>query len=393
MQTKSSAENGCVGIVGAGQLAYLLCLAGRQLGLKTAVAAVHPDDPAGAAADETFCPAFDDPDVLEAFIVAVDVVTFDMEAVPPAVLAQLEAAEADQRICIRPGTSILRLLQDKGSQKSWLQAMGLPTLPYLSVTGDEPDLAARVRRFGLPCVQKARRGGYDGKGVQRLSRAADLDKLWPVPSVLEPCLTQMTEIAVVIARGTAGETQAYAPVSMSFSPELNVLECVISPAEVDSRIAREAEAIAVRAVEALDGVGIFAIEMFLTPEGKLLINEISPRVHNAGHHTLEAAITSQFTQHLLAITAQPLGQPGPARPAVMQNLLYTAELAALKGRGPGPLPQHTADVQTWWYGKREARQWRKMGHITALADALPAAHQKVAAALGQLGSNSSETST
>lgn len=373
-----------VGIVGAGQLAYLLCLEARGVDVATLVVAHDAHEPAVQAGDDALIGDFSDPRLIAQLIERADVITFDKEAIPPAMLDALEAAEQQDKVKVRPGTGIMRRLQNKATQKAWLADAGLPTLPCLALNGQEADIRARVSEFGFPCVQKAQQGGYDGRGVQILASASHLESIWPVPSLLEPCLTDMTEIAVLATRTPSGEVSCYAPVAMQFIPELNILSHVTCPTGLPPAIEQAARELAVQTVEALEGIGVFSIEMFYTPAGELLINEISPRVHNAGHHTLEACPTSQFEQHLRAITGLPLGPVDATLSLVMRNLLYTPALKNLHGLGPGKLPQPTDGVHAWWYGKRDARDWRKVGHVTAIADDLDAAHDKIERTVGQL---------
>ena len=373
-----------VAILGAGQLGFLLGRAGQDLGIEITVVANREDDPAASAADRVVVASLDDPGLVGKISSTVDIVTFDKEAIPGVALDALAEAEAAGQLRIRPGVRVLRLLQNKADQKTWLQRRGFPTLPFITCAGNEPDIHRRIAHFGLPCVQKAQRGGYDGQGVQIIRGPEDLERLWQTPSVIEPCLTDMTEIAVIVARRADGETRCYPPVAMEFSAELNVLTTLTAPAALPAAVGREAQRLARAVVEQLEGVGIFAIEMFLTADDRLLINEISPRVHNAGHHTLEANPTSQFEQHLRAITNRPLGPVGPARIAATRNLLYSTELDALCNYGPGLLPKSVPGVHTWWYGKREARPGRKMGHMTALAAEPIAARRKLDHALAQI---------
>lgn len=373
-----------VGILGAGQLAFLLCRAGRDLGIRTLVVAQRADEPATAAADDVLVGDLDEPTLARRFLAGTDFATFDKEAIPAAMLDRLAAAERAGDVIVRPGTGVLRLLQNKSTQKEWLVRNGLPALPGLRLTGNEANFVDRVAAFGLPCVQKTQKGGYDGKGVQVIADHDQLDKLWRVPSVFEPFLEQRVEIAVVVARGAGGQTRCYAPVAMQFTDELNILSQVQAPAELPGGLVSEARAIATRTVHALNSIGVFCIEMFLTPTRELLINEISPRVHNAAHHTLEANATSQFEQHLRAITGMPLGPVSSRGAAVMQNLLYTPALANLAGLGPGLLPQRHQGVHAWWYGKAEMRPWRKVGHVTAVAKDFATAKVQLAAAVADL---------
>jgi 5-(carboxyamino)imidazole ribonucleotide synthase len=376
-----------VGIIGGGQLAFLLCQAARKLGLPTVVLASSDDEPATRTADQALVGDMRDFGLAKQFISSVDIATFDKEAVPPELLDQLEAAENSNLIQVRPAADALRLLQNKADQKQWLVRNGLPTLPLLVLNGDERHFSDQVKEFGFPLVQKAQTGGYDGKGVQVIRSAAEMDKVWRIPCVLEPFLAEMMEIAVIVARSPGGQTRCYAPVHMRFEEGLNVLSTVTAPAELPGGLASEARAIANRMVHALGGIGVFCVEMFLTPDRQLLINEVSPRVHNAGHHTLEACATSQFEQHLRAITGMPLGPVASTGAAAMRNLLYTPELESLLGLGPGLLPQRHEGVYAWWYGKPEGRPWRKVGHVTAVADDLRSAEERLNVAVADLKGN------
>jgi 5-(carboxyamino)imidazole ribonucleotide synthase len=217
-------------------------------------------------------------------------------------------------------------------------------------------------------VQKAQLGGYDGRGVQIIRSKEELRNLWPIPSLVETYLPDTRELAVLVARGHDGSLSTYPAVSMTFDPAQNVLLEVTAPADVSSATARRAEAIATYATDRLGGVGLFAVEMFLTADETLYINEISPRVHNAGHHTIESCTTSQFAQHLRAIAGLPLGPVRQTAPAIMRNLLGVATVEhESPAAGPDPA-ESTANVFVHWYGKREARPGRKMGHVTCLQD-------------------------
>ena len=219
-----------------------------------------------------------------------------------------------------------------------------------------------------PLVQKVRQGGYDGRGVQILREQAELAQLWPVPSVIEPALNDVTEVAVVVARDAAGDISAYPPVTMVFDPALNSVSTVTSPGELDADVQARCHTIACDAVTALDTVGVFAVELFLTDEDEIYINEISPRVHNSGHLTIDAFEHDQFEQHMRAISGRPLAPLLPRAPAaVMLNLLYDDSQAGAHTGPPYTMALDDGEHTTLhWYGKPEARPGRKMGHITAL---------------------------
>lgn len=355
-----------VGIVGGGQLGLMLCQAAADLPLSTCVLSPETNAPAAAAADAFIAGAYEDEAVAREFIAACDVVTFEFEAVPHALLDRLEAAEERGDIIIRPSLAVLRLIQNKADQKNWMVAHDIPTLPYQVLGANEQPDEKVLRRIGLPAVQKRQVGGYDGQGVQVLKDEAALSRLWSDPSLLEVFLHDRTEIAVVAARAIDGDTEAYVPTEMRFDEELNVLDTLVSPAQVSAEVLDDALAITQRIASALSITGVFAVEMFHSAATGVVVNEISPRVHNSGHHTIESSAHSQFEQHMRAVAGLPLGRVAGERPALTQNLLYTDQLAPLCGRGPGTVATRVPDTFVHWYGKDSARPWRKMGHVTAL---------------------------
>ena len=306
-----------VGIIGAGQLGLYLCQSARDLGLATCLWSETSDAPAAPFADMLVVGELDEPAALERFIDSADVVTFEKEAIPDATLRALAAAEEQGRVRVHPSAQTLLMLKDKGLQKQWLEEHGIPTLPFRLLDGDDIDADALAEEFGLPLVQKARRGGYDGRGVQILRDEAALKELWPTPSLVEPFLGGSREISVLLARDAGGNTRAWPTLGMDFDPVLNSLTTVHTPAGLPRDMENEALELGTRVVETLEGVGVFAIEMFISPEDVLYVNEISPRVHNSGHLTMEASATSQFEQHLRAVAGLPLGDVDTERPAAM----------------------------------------------------------------------------
>jgi Phosphoribosylaminoimidazole carboxylase (NCAIR synthetase) len=222
-------------------------------------------------------------------------------------------------------------------------------------------------------VQKARRGGYDGKGVVVFTDIIREDRILPVPSVLEAHVDFSHELAVMVARSPRGETACYPVVEMVFDAEANLLDTLLAPARVPEPIARAAQALALDAVRALEGVGLFGVELFLTREGELLLNEVAPRSHNSGHWTNEACLTSQFEQHLRAILDLPLGATTQLRPAAMLNLVAGAEAQGAATLTGLEAALATPGCTVHLYGKAEARPFRKMGHATVLAESGDAA--------------------
>jgi 5-(carboxyamino)imidazole ribonucleotide synthase len=362
-----------IGIMGGGQLGLYLCQAAKELGLSTVVLNPEGDCSAAVAADVLLVGGLDDIAAADRLAADVDLVTFEIESVAPPVLEHLAALARDRGLIVAPDPRIMRTLQNKVLQKEWLQRHGFPSADHVVLQGGPPDPAALVARFGLPFVQKAAFGGYDGRGVQIIRSEADLAGLWTGPSLVEAFVAHDQEIAVLTARSADGAAASYPPAGLRFNTAANVLETVVCPGRLPQTVADSAIDLAERIVAALGGVGLFAVEMFVTREGDVLVNEVSPRVHNAGHLTIEGFQTSQFAQHLRAVAGLPLGPVAQVRPAAMRNILYTADLdlpagpacvvagaASAGGEQPGGVFVH-------WYGKKGAKPLRKVGHITALA--------------------------
>ena len=255
-------------IVGGGQLGTFLCQAARRLGVRTLI--VTPDDaaPALAVCDSAIKSAFDAPGLADEIAARADVATFELEDVPLELLHDLAGHEEAGRLFVRPAAATLSLLKNRARQKAWLSGHGFPTLPFVAIddpTAMGPEL---VVKFGLPFVQKAQTGGYDGYGVQVIRDSAALGKLWPMPSVIEPFLKMSHEIAVVVARSVSGEVRVYPPVRMTFHSERHVLDMLITPSGLGESIDRRASELASAVIEQLEGIGIFAIEMFLDQDGE-----------------------------------------------------------------------------------------------------------------------------
>lgn len=387
---KSTSEavghQGRLGIMGGGQLGMFLCQSARALGVRTTVLETNPDGSALPYANDTIVAALDDAEAVERLIEASDVVTFELEAIPDESLEQLRVAERAGRLRVHPSCDTLALFKDKGVQKRWLRDQGLPTLPFLDVVdGHVPD-ALSGGAWSLPVVQKAHRGGYDGKGVQLLRTAEDLERLWDVPSYLEPALDPCLELSVVVARDGDGGLRAFPPVSMTFDARYNAVHSVTSPAEVAPSLAGRARRIAQDAVGRLSTPGVFAVELFVDHQDHVTINEISPRVHNSGHLTIEGFRHDQFEQHVRAVMGRPLAPVTPVAPvAVMLNILYDDALEAACPSAPGVLERgEDIPVRVHWYGKSTGQAGRKMGHLTAWGEGATAVREAAEAALRDL---------
>ncbi|MEZ5558048.1 MAG: 5-(carboxyamino)imidazole ribonucleotide synthase [Pseudomonadales bacterium] len=356
-----------LGIVGGGQLGLFLGRAAHDLGLQVVVLTPERDAPAAAVADELILGQLDDLEAASALADRCDVITFEIEAVAPEVLKMLAARSRCGGPRVAPAPEILLVLQNKALQKQWLVRHGLPTPDYLQLAGGPIAADELVARFGLPLVQKSATGGYDGKGVQIIRTAADLHRLWTTPSLVEAFVADATELGVLVARGVDGSVRTYEPVLLAMDGADNVLDAAISPAPIPATQSAQARALAEQVVCALQGVGLFAVEMFLTDRGELLINEISPRVHNSGHLTLEACRTSQFAQQVRAVAGMPLGDTSQDRAAAMINVLFEPALKNLCLINGVELGSSNRDLFLHWYGKQDGRPKRKMGHITARA--------------------------
>lgn len=349
-----------IAILGGGQLGMMLVQAGASVPARFEVMDHNPQAPAGGVAPLFVGDVGEALDVVR-FGVGHDVVTIEKEAVSARGLSLLEK----DGIAVYPQSRVVAMIQDKGRQKAWITEHGFPTAAF-----ELYDDACAIRRafdegrLALPFVQKVRRAGYDGRGVQVVTRRDALDELLEGPSVTEDCVSIAHELSVIVARNVAGELAVYDPVEMVFRDGDNILDLLVCPARVSPQLADEARELAREVTEALGIVGILAVEMFVDTNGSLLINELAPRPHNSGHHTIESCVTSQYEQHLRAITGHRLGDTTTTSPAVLLNVLgeeghrgkpdYVG-LEALRG-APG--------VHVHLYGKGQTWPMRKMGHVT-----------------------------
>jgi len=349
-----------IGIVGGGQLGRMLALAAARLGLSCHVFTDRTDDPAiEVAAQATVAPYLDE-EALAQFAAAVDVVTYEFENIPVRAAEILAAVKP-----VRPSPQVLALTQDRLLEKDFIFALGIEVAIYQQVD-DAGGLARAVAQIGRPSILKTRRFGYDGKGQTLIREGTDLAvafrSLGGLPCILESFVPFLGEVSVVAARGIDGDFVAWA-VGRNVH-EHHILSTTTVPAGLSEALSARAREITRKIAEALDYVGVLAVEMFVVdgPEGeKLLVNEIAPRVHNSGHWTIDGAVTSQFEQHVRAICGFPLGSARAHGPVEMRNLLGEdvfrwREFLAQKG------------ACLHLYGKSEARPGRKMGHVTFLRD-------------------------
>lgn len=336
-----------IGILGGGQLGRMLSAAASRLGLRCHI--YEPGAaPAGDVAWRVTTAPYEDEAALRAFAASVDVITYEFENVPTSALDLLESLRQ-----IRPGRRALAVSQDRLTEKTFLNEIGLATAPFADVP-DQGGLAEAIDRIGRPSILKTRRMGYDGKGQVRIG---DGPVEWTgAPSVLEAFVEFSAEISVIIARGADGQTAAY-------DPGLNVheggiLRTTTVPCGLPARLTTDAVLIAARIANALDYVGVLGVELFVTPGG-LIVNEIAPRVHNSGHWTQAGCAVDQFEQHIRAVAGLPLGDGKRHTDVVMENLIGDD-----MDRVPDLLAQPRTQIHL--YGKGEARPGRKMGHVNRI---------------------------
>lgn len=349
-----------VGVVGGGQLAWMMGTAASRLGIELVVQTPHATDPANSVAADTVLAAVDDVNATAELAGRCDVITFENEFVDLDGLRILE----QQGVLFRPSLSSLAPLLDKYIQRCYLRDLGLPT-PRFWEWDCSQDLP-----LDFPFVIKVRRHGYDGQGTfivkDRPSFESICAKLKDRPLLLEEFVPFDRELAAIAARSTTGEIAIYPIVETQ--QEDRVCRLVVAPADISLEVKSEAEAIARTLLDSLEAVGVFGIELFLTADNKLLVNEIAPRTHNSGHFTIDACKTSQFEQHLRAVCQLPLGNCElNSAGAVMVNLLgyESAESDYLEKRKQ--LAQIPGSF-VHWYGKKESRPGRKLGHVTVLLD-------------------------
>jgi 5-(carboxyamino)imidazole ribonucleotide synthase len=349
------APGATIGILGGGQLGRMTALAAARLGLRTHIYSPDRDGPAAQVAFAETVADYDDEAALAHFAGSVDVVTFEFENVPDRT-AELLAA----RVPVRPKPAILHITQERLREKDFLASVGVPTTRYLRAA-QAADLVSAVQALGRPCVLKSARFGYDGKGQVLIESGTDLDEAWarmgaPV-GILEGFVDFALEVSVIVARGVDGRSALYPPVENRHRE--HILRTTIAPANIAPEIARRAEGTAWRTAEALDLVGLLAVEMFVTKRGDVLVNELAPRPHNSGHWTIDACATSQFEQFVRAVCGLPLGSVERHSDAVMQNLIGD-EVDAWREILAEP------GARLHLYGKTETRPGRKMGHVTRI---------------------------
>lgn len=374
--TKVLYPGATIGVLGGGQLGRMMALAARRMGYRLVVLDPNPRCPTAQVCDGVVVGALDDLDSARHLAKQVDVITLDTEHVPGDLLEELETL-----VPVRPGSAVLRTINDRQVQKQFLDKLGLPQAKWAPATTTE-ELTSALAGVGRPAVLKVRRAGYDGKGQVRIDTTGDPSvehaKLRGEPAVAEEYLTFAREISVILARGVTGEKKLY-PIAENVHRR-HILHTTRAPAPMTAATQQRAEEIAVTVAEALGHIGVIAVEMFELPDGKLLVNEIAPRTHNSGHYTWGACVTSQFEQHVRAVCGLPLGDPRAMSGAVMVNLI-----GDLWQKGPPSWKAVTdrPEARLHIYGKDLPAPGRKMGHVLLLDDdtdrALQTAEQLITA--------------
>jgi 5-(carboxyamino)imidazole ribonucleotide synthase len=352
----SLAPGAVIGIVGGGQLGRMIALAAARLGFRCHVLTPEADAPALQVTDLATVAAYDDPAALARFAAAADVVTIEFENLPVEPLRELARVRP-----VRPDPGVLAICQDRILERAFLERIGVPVAPHAAVRS-AAELRAGLGRLRAPAVLKTARFGYDGKGQLGLGPDADPDAAWTRlgtdTALLEAFVDFEREISVVTARGQDGGRASFVPVENQHRD--HILRRTIAPAPIPAVLADEARAHAERIAERLELVGLLAVEMFVTRDGRLLVNELAPRPHNSGHWTIDACATSQFEQLVRAVCGLPLGDPTTLCGATMDNLLGE-EIERWRDLLTEP------GARLHLYGKREARPGRKLGHVTRLA--------------------------
>ena len=334
-------------------------MAAKALGYRVVVYDAVPNGPACSCVDLAITAPFDDPEFLARFAAQVDVVTVEFENIPIFALEFLE-----KRVPVRPSSGVVRICQDRVLEKEFLLKHGFPVAPFRVIASVE-DLAKGIAEIGAPSILKTAVLGYDGKGQVRVGPGDDAGSLWKemnaARAVLEKRIPFVTEVSVICARSPQGESLCF-PVQENVHRD-GILDVSVAPAGIAPEVSRRAQEITAAIAEKLATVGLITAEFFVLADGSLMVNELAPRPHNSGHHTLETAMTSQFAQHIRAVCGLPLGPAELRSPGLMVNLLGDLWQG---GEPDWELLLHEPGLFLHLYGKSEAKPGRKMGHVTLL---------------------------
>lgn len=359
-----------LGILGGGQLGKMLLYETRKYDIRTIVLDPSADAPCRIACNNFEQGSLMDFDTVYNFGKKADVLTYEIELVNVKALEQLEK----EGVKVFPSSKTLRTIQNKATQKLFYVNHEIPTAPFTRFAYTSEILPAMEHEaLSFPFVWKSTQFGYDGMGVKVIRKAEDLNELPNVECIAEHMIPFKNELAVIVSRNVSGEVKTYPVVEMEFHPEANQVEYVICPARIDESVAQKAQEIALKVSNAIEHVGLLAVEMFQTEDDHILVNEVAPRPHNSGHYSIEASYTNQFEQHLRAILDLPLGKTNSKLAGIMVNLV------GAEGHFWDVVYENIEDIMKMdgvtphIYGKRETRPFRKMGHVTII-------HEEVAEA-------------
>lgn len=350
-----------IGILGSGQLGRMSAMAAKSMGYGVVIYDEVKDGPASSCADLTIVAPFDDHDALDRFAMNTDVVTVEFENIPVEALQYLET-----RVPVRPSSSVVRICQDRVREKEFLRNSGFPVVPFRVITS-AAELAAGIAELNAPSILKTAALGYDGKGQISLSPGDNAEVIWAMlgspRAVLEQRIPFDSEASVICARSVNGETSCF-PVQANIHRN-GILDVTLAPAPLDEAVSAKAREIATAITAKLGAIGLITVELFVLPDGSLMVNELAPRPHNSGHHTLETSMTSQFAQHVRAVCGLPLGPVELRSPGVMINLLGDLWSG---GEPDWELLLREPGLFLHLYGKNGAKPGRKMGHATLLGE-------------------------
>jgi 5-(carboxyamino)imidazole ribonucleotide synthase len=350
-----------IGVLGGGQLGRMMIQSGIDFNLDIGVLDPDPNAPCKNLVGNFQVGSLTDFDTVYQFGQQFDLITIEIENVNTEALKRLQ--KEGKRVFPQP--EVIEIIKDKGTQKDFYKKNNIPTSDYFLL---ENKAQLTDHLDFLPAVHKLRTEGYDGRGVKVLRNIDAIQHGFDAPSVLEKFVDYDKEISVLVARNSNGETKTFPVVELEFHREANLVEFLFSPASLETSIEEKAQKIAIDVIEKLDMVGLLAVEMFVTKNGEVLVNESAPRTHNSGHHTIEGNVTSQFEQHIRAIMNLPLGDTSIKKNAVMINLLgaegFTGE-AVYEG---AEIVMALDNVHLHLYGKKITKPFRKMGHVTILGD-------------------------
>jgi 5-(carboxyamino)imidazole ribonucleotide synthase len=359
-----------IGVLGGGQLGKMLYYPASKLDLSIHFMDADPECPCAHGTPSWVKGSITSAEDVLTFGSDKDILTIEIEHVDTLALAKLEKLGKK----VFPQPHIIETIQDKRLQKAFYREHGFPTAPFVWIENRED--VGQKEDF-LPAFNKIGRGGYDGKGVQYIASKEDIPKVFDSQGLLEKAVPILKELSVVVARSSSGECKVYPVVELVFDPTYHLVDYLLAPARISPEIASEATQIALALANKLGIVGLLAVELFLTKDHSLLVNEMAPRTHNSGHHTIEACDTSQFEQQLRAIMGMPLGCTKLRRPAAMINLVGSAGQEGVPHFPGMTTMMHHEGVFVHLYGKKTTKPGRKMGHVTILADTMEELLEKI----------------